>query len=323
MRKAAKVILITGVICVLAGAALFLVGKAGGGVSAAREMALNGELSFGNENWVRNHIRQNYKMEYIYEDGDSQEYYDDDIDVADFDDEYEIYSGNVSKKIDSSKINKVKMEVGGGEIYVSTGTADSVEIAAENAKEFQCYVKNNILYLKGFNGWKNIKKGQNRISIVIPETVQIEETEISLGAGYMELNDGKFGKVEIELGAGEVDSNNIYAEKLNVYVGAGAAYFYNAEVGELDVNNSLGETVFEGKINGDADLECSMGSIEIVVEGNEEDFNYDLEAAAGSVEIGKNTKGVNVLGAERSINNGADKNMSAECAMGNISVSFK
>lgn len=347
MKKAAKVCLITSVIIICAGVILFLVGMAGGGLKAAREMAINGELRFLGSNigvdipsevikgkhWLEEHGSHTHGWGYFY-DYDTDNDTDDLYDSADedtygeneeiiFDDAFKKYSGDISEQIDISQVTKLEIEFGGGEIYISNEDTDSAVLTSENAREFQCYVKNNTLYLKGLKKWNNIKNGENVVYLVLPEALGLlKKAEFSLGAGYMEVQGGNYGETEIELGAGEIIINSMCTDKLDIEVGAGAAYFYDMEVRDLYASTSVGETVIEGKINGNAELECAMGYLEVTAEGKEEDFNYNVEAASGSIQIG-NEEEKSLVGAERYIDNGADKNIEAECTMGSISIKFK
>ena len=63
-----------------------------------------------------------------------------------------------------------------------------------------------------------------------------------------------------------------------------------------------------------------MGSIDAKINGKREEFNYSVEAAMGTVNFdGDNYDGI---ASEKKVDNGADKTINAETAMGDIEISF-
>ena len=103
-------------------------------------------------------------------------------------------------------------------------------------------------------------------------------------------------------------------------LGAGAIYMENIEAGESEISVAMGDAVLSGVFNGNMDLECSMGNLDVEIAGEEDDFNYSVEAAMGSAEIaGESYEG---LAAEKEVDNGADKTINAEVSMGDIEISF-
>ena len=64
-----------------------------------------------------------------------------------------------------------------------------------------------------------------------------------------------------------------------------------------------------------------MADIDLKLDGAEDSFNYEVDVAMGNVEIdGKTYSG---LATEKDIDNNAARDISAECAMGNITISFR
>ena len=63
-----------------------------------------------------------------------------------------------------------------------------------------------------------------------------------------------------------------------------------------------------------------MGSVEITLKGEEQDFNYDLECAMGNIEL--NGRDYGGFGQERSMDNGVARQIDLDCSMGYIGISF-
>lgn len=114
-------------------------------------------------------------------------------------------------------------------------------------------------------------------------------------------SDTTFGNVDIEAGAGVVEIERFNTKELEVEVGAGELVINQASVKECDIH-------------------VGMGSVEIYLEGSEEDYNYEIECGAGNVQIGQESFGG--LAAEKHINNHAGANVEIECGMGSVVIGF-
>ncbi len=87
---------------------------------------------------------------------------------------------------------------------------------------------------------------------------------------------------------------------------------------ELKINvGDLGCGYYKGT---NLEVDCDMGSMEINCEGSRDDYNYEIECDIGNVQIGK----VNYSGLGNSIilNNNSEKEIKAECSIGEIILNF-
>ena len=316
MKKFVKVSLIAAVIIMFLGIIIYVVGFVGGGQDDVSEMVDNGELTF-----------------FIGDDA---------IEAPEAPDAPEIpektsksgkaatsavMEGTDQALLSADGVEKLVVELGGGEFIIEAGDVDNIQITTDCKEKFQGYIKNDTLYIKGFDLEGNYLKvtdwddNRNTAHIIIPKDFVFKETKIALGAGMIEISDLTLGDTEAEVGAGELRCTNTKSEKLSAELGAGAVYMENIKVGESDIAVAMGDAVLSGIFNGNMDLECSMGNLDVEIDGKEEDFNYSVEAALGSVEIaGESYEG---LAAEKKVDNGADKTIDAEVSMGDIEVSFR
>ena len=108
-------------------------------------------------------------------------------------------------------------------------------------------------------------------------------------------------ELEAETGAGEMVLNHVTAE-------------------EMEIVNSAGHTYVNGSVSRKVDVECSLGQAELVLEGKEQDFNYELDCSVGSINLG--SRNYSALADDTKINNSASKQCELECSMGEIVVSF-
>lgn len=248
----------------------------------------------------------------------------DEEDIQEFTDVYENISGERKEQSVGNDIQKLKVEVGECAMEFCKSEDNEFHVETINMENFKCYVKDNTLYLESTHhinhltgdAWK--KRG---VRLYVPEGAAFSEVDIEFGAGSLELADFTADKVELDIGAGVVMGQEISAGKMEISLGAGSAELKEMQVGEASMDVGMGMLEFDGSIQNKADIECGMGSVSMKLLGAEEDFNYEIEGAMGSVEIGSHD--YSGLAQERKINNGADKKIEVDCAMGSIEISFK
>lgn len=366
MKKFAKVCLMITLIIMFVGIALYLVGYAGGGRQDIAKMEEAGELDFshGYFHFSISSLWNDGDFGFFYIGDDESlelpelvevpEHPDapDAPDVPDAPDapdapkppltgennegsEKSSYAGTMNMTLSAENVKNLDIELGGGELIVCPLSPeegekigkDKILIESESKDDYRCYVKDNTLYIRGFDlkkefwNWiSGYNKGDNVLYIRIPESLAFAESEIELGAGTINITDVTLGDTDVEIGAGSAEFCRINTSVLSVEVGAGAAYVKQAVIEKAEFLVSAGEAVIDGEIKGDCNLECSMGSIEAKLKGKETDFNYDVEASMGSVSIGNSS--YDGIASARNIDNGAKKAMSIETSMGDVTVTF-
>lgn len=239
-----------------------------------------------------------------------------------FDKEVEVYNGDVDKLNLGSDITSMDIEVGGCELRMVESGDDNFYIEAENTYKFQYYVRKGKLCVKATKSARNWSALRDcSITVYVPEGFQFEEAEIELDAGILELGDLYAKEMSLEIGAGQITADYIETSKASVSVGMGEMDIDDMQVNRLDAEVGVGTLYITADIRENAKIECSMGEVELTVKGNETDFNYNVEAAIGNIDIGRSS--YSGLAREKRINNGADKAMNVECSIGNISIDFK
>lgn len=247
------------------------------------------------------------------------------VDFSDFyDGNHDILRGDVSMYSVGSDVERIDIELGGYILDTTYTEDDNYYISTNHADRVQCYTENGVLKLKAVNSsprWGVGNIDERQITLCIPKDRYIESLELELGAGQVTLNGINAGEVSLEVGAGQIFVNNSRAKELEVSVGAGQVELWGVEVDKLDAEIGMGELAGSVDIHKSADLECSMGNMELTLMGSQQDFNYQLEVAAGNIEVGRNS--YSGLANEQKVNNGADKDITIECSMGNITIDFK
>lgn len=212
-----------------------------------------------------------------------------------------IISGNTNLTYNADSID---VEVCNGEVEVRSAASGASEITVEteNVKEELClrsYMEENELKLESADG--KIADYAGKIIIYIPQGQRLHEAsfEVKKGTLYVE---------------------NIAAAEFSVSVGAGTAKIDNYSADEADLSCGAGTLTVNGAAEREVDIECGTGELSCQAPGKQSDYNYEIECGAGTIKVGGSK--YSGVGFEKEINNHAAKNMSIECGIGVVTVSF-
>lgn len=254
-------------------------------------------------------------------------YYDIEKDVL-FDEDHAIVtSGNVEKSALGTDITNLDIEVGGCEFRFAESEDNSFYLTAHGMGKIQFYVEEGTLYIKSTHRMGNVSdllkaiKG-HKIILYVPSDYHFEGVDIEMGAGLLEVNGIMTEDIHLEVGAGSIEVDFLQAKQCNVEVGMGEIVVNDMQIGDvLDTEVGMGSLIMEGTVQGDLTADCSMGAIQMEIAGNENDFNYEIGAAMGTVSIGREE--YSGLSHEKTIDNAADKTISVDCAMGAVEITFR
>lgn len=110
-------------------------------------------------------------------------------------------------------------------------------------------------------------------------------------------------------------------DEIDMSIGAGVVKAEGLKAKELDLSLGAGEVILEGTVNGDIDIECGAGNVELLLTGEEQDYNYKIETGVGALRI--NDTSYAALINDRKIDNGALYNFEVSCGVGNVEIDIE
>ena len=132
---------------------------------------------------------------------------------------------------------------------------------------------------------------------------------------------GVLKEIEIDAAAGTIVADRIVADAVSLEVDAASVRIDELVVEkEAELQMNAGEMIIGYYDGPRLDVECDMGSILVVCEGNQNDYNYELECGMGVIVFGEES--YSGLGEKIHVNNGSKKLIQAECGMGEILLEF-
>ena len=230
--------------------------------------------------------------------------FDDDWDDDELDDTENVVSEEVF-----SGVENLKLDIGSSEVRIKTGTDDKIHVddsrmKTENAvqKTLSDGGKTLEITTKMRSSFKNVRNVKGTLVIYLPK-------------------DYKFDQVDMEYGAATADIDGLNAKSLKIESGASGCTIKNADIEEPDVETGAGSLDFYGTVEKEVDIDCGAGRVTLNLEGKVEDYNYELDSSAGSVEIGEDID-LGGLSTEKSIDNGSKRTIEISNGAGSVEIRF-
>lgn len=236
---------------------------------------------------------------------------------------YQLYKGDVKKYCPGEEVENLDVNVGGCTLETKASSDGKFYIEVKNASKFQGYVEGGTLYIKAADGAKSWNKAKScHITLYVPRDFSFVSVEVAMGAGTLDFSELKAREdISLEVGAGQIVVKSIQsAGHLELEIGAGEIRLQDMEAGELAAEIGMGSFTAEGSVTGNVEIQCSMGNVELDLADSEESFDYVIQCAMGSINLGGGS--YSGLAQEKRIQNGAARTMEIECSMGNVEVNF-
>lgn len=314
MSKFLKGCLVAAIILILVGLIVSTASTAAGGGKELVRMAREGKFVLNEDD---------FDFRFDYDDkveiGGVEVLYDlDDVEI--FKKGKEVMSGDIPlMEVPAENIKDLDINLGGGEFFVRNSPDGKFYIEAENVEKLQVYAEDEEMYLKALRN--RIDDKETKVIFFVPEA-EYKKINISLGAGKLIFEDSmQADKFKGEVGAGQMIIKDITCKDFDVNVGAGefVGNWVNTS-GETELKVGAGHIEMEGSVGDSLEIGCSMGGVEVNLAHNEDEFNYEIECVAGTVQVGNEE--FTALSTEKAIYNNASKDMDIECSMGAVIVEF-
>lgn len=227
------------------------------------------------------------------------------------------YSNQQLAKAD--EVSVIDADIGGGRLVIKQSDNEYFKVEISTDLKFQCFVKNGELNIKAFEGITDTDDSDNTVTLYIPDGASIEEVEIELGAGTVDIDKLTAGSISFDVGAGKVNVDNMDAHKVSAELGAGKIDI-NGTAMDAEIDIDMGSFKWTGNISRNVELSCDMGSVDIGLKEDEKGHNYKISCSAGKVAVGG--KEYTSVSGDMDIDNGAPGTFDIDCSMGKVNIYF-
>lgn len=312
MKKFIKLSFVVAMVLIIVGGAFYMLGRKDGREEVDELLSEFG-VDWMNVDWSNNvDLGWTDKIDFGNYDID---------DSTIFNGNYAIWSGDVKKQtFYQDSIDELKLEIGGSMVTIEDSDDGNIYIEGKNVGKMQAYVEGDTLYVKSVRPANLMDEVKNStITLYLPNS-SLQLLDVSLGAGQLKLENLAVQDMTASIGAGQLLMEDMDLGTLKLSLGAGELKAEDVTVENLTASIGAGNMDFSGGIYRSAEISCSMGNVNMELEGEKDDFNYQLNCVAGNMEIdGDRYSGAAM---ERYIDNDAAKTITIDCSMGNVEVDF-
>lgn len=194
------------------------------------------------------------------------------------------------KKYGPEEIKSIRLEQAVGEVCFKTGPEFKVSWP-KGAKGMKCQLKKDGT-LRIENETPGIfwpfssEEGAGRVEITVPEDFEAEFIRVEGGFGNINMNGVRTRILKIESGMGEVRCEDlVVAEEAKIESGTGAVSLSGIQIKDLDLEGGIGSIYIQGLVTGDSSVSIGIGQVAFSLEGEEEDYDFQISTGLGSIYI--------------------------------------
>lgn len=191
-----------------------------------------------------------------------------------------------SYELSELKINdntdKLNIELSSADLSIKSGDTLSVETSNKYIKVSN---KNRVLYVSE-EKHSLLKNDSSEVVVYVPDDFEFDYVDIDTGAGRITIDSLNTQVLNLDLGAGRVQLNNILTStKADIDTGAGKTTINNSRFNNLDLDCGVGMVSINSSITGDSTVDAGVGSLELNLLGNKDDYKIKVDKGIGSFKI--------------------------------------
>lgn len=231
-------------------------------------------------------------------------------------------------------IENINFEIDYGKVDIIEGDSFSIDAKRILEDGLESYVQDGTWYIRedydhnifGFRfsmqrlfSWhENLTP---RITITLPSDFKAKDFTLHVGAGAVEVEKIEALTGDLSVDAGRLKINQLkLEEESKYYIGTGEMVLEKVTANNAVIDCGVGNVEIEGRLTGDNEITCGVGRISLKLDGDRDDYDYEISAGIGNVVIdGRSYHNID----RQAINNSADNSLTMDCGIGNITVDFR
>lgn len=154
------------------------------------------------------------------------------------------------------------------------------------------------------------------ITIYVPEGTALEEIELEMGAGNVNIENINSKKVDFSFGAGSVGVKNLVSANAKIECGAGQVIIEDSDLTNTELDTGVGKLVFSGYMKGKSNVNCGIGEVDLILAGGADLYTIDADKGIGDIKINGNKVG------DESITGNGENKVSIDGGIGSIEVNM-
>ncbi len=238
---------------------------------------------------------------------------------VEFDGRYPVLGGDLTKELEEAPIHGLNASLSGVSFRVIASDEERARLESRNIRRAQCYMEDDCLHIRA--SAETDRDGENgEITLYLPRETLLSDFSAEMGAGSFEAQGLKTRSFSFSLGAGEIRAAGLEAEEAEWNLDMGEIEITDSGVKDMYFHVGTGSLSYGGRISGNLTGDCDVGNISLELEENRKAYDYSIHTDLGTVRLDGEDRSLGML--ELSRDNGAGREISLDCAVGNVEISF-
>lgn len=141
--------------------------------------------------------------------------------------------------------------------------------------------------------------------------------KIITSSGDVLLNDLEGSELSVTTSSGEISSDKLKEKEITIVTSSGDVQMLRTETDDISGRTSSGEIEIYDSVIKNADFKASSGDIKLELNGNKDDYSYEVSVSSGDISI----NGDEFDGKKYSGNEGKDNIIRVETSSGDVEIS--
>lgn len=212
-------------------------------------------------------------------------------------------------KVINININHSNLIIKTGEVFKVMTNNEDIVIREE---------ENGLFIEEENNRWLSFGKHEDNLVIYVPNDLILDEIVIDTGTGKIEIDKLSTQKLYLDLGSGNLVANQLEVlEKGEIDGGVGEIEVKQGLLYNLDLDMGVGNATLNSYLLGKSDISVGVGSINLNLMGNKDEYNITVDKEIGSVKM----EGTEIR-SNTHYGNGSNL-IQIDGGIGNIDIDFK
>lgn len=163
---------------------------------------------------------------------------------------------------------------------------------------------------------------KQKITLTVPKDAVLDSALFEFGAAEIGMEGITAKELYVTVGAGQLNAYNLTATELAKFnAGAGAFYADEVVLTNAELMCGVGQMNLSGIFTGDTTVDCGVGSMELDVDGAQEEYRGDLNCGLGEIRFGD----IEIEGSGQKSygTSSATSRMDIKCGIGEVDVRFE
>ncbi|MBP3568989.1 MAG: DUF4097 family beta strand repeat protein [Lachnospiraceae bacterium] len=215
----------------------------------------------------------------------------------------EVMSG--SEEFAASDIDSLELEGTSGEVIIETWDGEFIAVLYENISEdYGIYNDGGTLVIEkegNYFFWEQAFKETPKIRVRVPEEKTLKKVKVDNGSGGVTITNVISDRLYVDSGSGGVNISEVEVKKSVFHSGSGSFTVKDSSLGETSMDSGSGFVNLEhvvahnlvldtgsgrvdvsGILTGNCMFESGSGSLNVVVYGEETEYNFRTDMGSGS-----------------------------------------